>query len=207
MTGPVTLSIEQAIGLGHRLLVAQGVPEDIATDVARHVVESDRVGYASHGLSILPNYHRVLRQGLLVPDARPVLAKDAGPLLAYDGRHGYGQHVGKVVIDAAIARARALGMCVLTLRHSHHLGRMGHYGEQVAHAGLVLLAFTNVINRAPTVAPYGGAQARLTTNPLCFAGPLPGGRRPWSSTWPPAPLPPTRPGYWRPKACRRPKGR
>lgn len=33
----------------------------------------------------------------------------------------------------------------------------------------ILLAFANVVNRAPTVAPIGGAQARLTTNPLCFA--------------------------------------
>ena len=40
----------------------------------------------------------------------------------------------------------------------------------VAAQGLILLAFTNVINRAPTVAPFGGAQACMTTNPLCFAG-------------------------------------
>ena len=49
----------------------------------------------------------------------------------------------------------------------------------VAAQGLILLAFTNVINRAPTVAPFGGAQACMTTNPLCFAGPLPGGRPPF----------------------------
>ena len=36
-----------------------------------------------------------------------------------------------------------------------------------------------MINRAPTVAPFGGAQACMTTNPLCFAGPLPGGRPPF----------------------------
>ncbi|MEI2417792.1 Ldh family oxidoreductase [Orrella sp. JC864] len=178
MNEAVTLEIDQAIALGRQLLAAQGVPGDIAADVAQHLVESDRVGYASHGLSILPSYHRVLGKGLLAADGRPALLKDQGPLLAYDGRHGFGQHVGKVVVEAAIARAREQALCLLTLRHSHHLGRMGHYGEMAAQAGLVLLAFTNVINRAPTVAPYGGAQARLTTNPLCFAGPLPGGRAP-----------------------------
>ena len=36
----------------------------IARDVAEHLVESDRVGYTSHGLSILTNYRRVLSQGL-----------------------------------------------------------------------------------------------------------------------------------------------
>ena len=100
-------------------------------------------------------------------------------MLAYDGHNGLGQYVGKVVIEQAIERTQAHGQCILTLRRSHHLGRMGHYGEMVAAKGLILLAFTNVINRAPTVAPFGGARACLTTNPLCFAGPLPGGRPPF----------------------------
>ncbi len=159
--------------------MAQGVPEDIARDVAEHLVESDRVGYASHGLSILTNYRRVLSEGLARPDGRPELVNDRGAMLAYDGHNGLGQYVGKVVIEKAIERTQEHGQCILTLRHSHHLGRMGHFGEMVAAKGLILLAFTNVINRAPTVAPFGGAQACLTTNPLCFAGPLPGGRPPF----------------------------
>ena len=54
------ISIAQANEYGRRVLMAQGVPEDIARDVAEHLVESDRVGYTSHGLSILTNYRRVL---------------------------------------------------------------------------------------------------------------------------------------------------
>lgn len=173
------LSLAQANEYGRRVLMAQGVPEDIARDVAEHLVESDRVGYTSHGLSILTNYRRVLSEGLAQADGRPELVNDRGAMLAYDGHHGLGQYVGKVVIEKAIERTQEHGQCIVTLRHSHHLGRMGHFGEMVAAKGLILLAFTNVINRAPTVAPFGGAQACLTTNPLCFAGPLPGGRPPF----------------------------
>lgn len=173
------ISIAQANEYGRRVLMAQGVPEDIARDVAEHLVESDRVGYTSHGLSILTNYRRVLAEGLAQADGRPELLNDRGAMLAYDGHNGLGQYVGKVVIEQAIERTQAHGQCILTLRRSHHLGRMGHYGEMVAAKGLILLAFTNVINRAPTVAPFGGARACLTTNPLCFAGPLPGGRPPF----------------------------
>jgi L-lactate dehydrogenase len=154
------------------------VPADIADDIAAHLVESDRVGYASHGMSILPHYRRVLEAGQVVGDARPERIVDHGALIGYDGHNGFGQHVGKVVIEDAIARTQQNGQCIVTLRQSHHLGRMGHYGEMVAERGFVLLAFTNVTNRSPTVAPFGGADARLTTNPLCFAGPLPGGRPP-----------------------------
>lgn len=173
------VSIAQAHAYGQKILEAQGVPEDIARDVAEHLVESDRVGYTSHGLSILSNYRRVLADGLADPLGRPELTNDRGMFLAYDGHYGLGQHVGKVITEKAIERALEHGQCILTLRGSHHLGRMGHYGEMVASRGLILLAFANVVNRAPTVAPFGGAQACLTTNPMCFAGPLPDGRPPF----------------------------
>jgi len=173
------IDVAQGIEFGRRVLAALQVPDDIALDVAEHLVESDRVGYASHGLSILPTYRRVLRDGYVQADGRPTVLRDTGALLAFDGNNGFGQHVGKAVMQQSIERARQHGQCIVTLRRSHHLGRMGHYGEMAAQAGLVLLAFTNVINRAPTVAPYGGARASLTTNPLCFAGPLPAGRPPF----------------------------
>ncbi len=173
------IRIEDALAYGQAILSALDVPADIAFDVAEHLVESDRVGYTSHGLSILPNYARVLRAGNLRGDGRLQLLTDSGSLLAFDGDNGFGQHIGKMAMKAAIARCEETGSCILTLRRSHHLGRMGYYGEMAAHAGLILLAFTNVVNREPTVAPYGGARACMTTNPLCFAGPLPGGRPPF----------------------------
>ena len=72
------LSLAQANEYGRRVLMAQGVPEDIARDVAEHLVESDRVGYTSHGLSILTNYRRVLSEGLAQADGRPELVNDRG---------------------------------------------------------------------------------------------------------------------------------
>ncbi|MCP3705696.1 Ldh family oxidoreductase [Paraburkholderia sp. CNPSo 3274] len=173
------VKIDDARRFATAVLTNVSVPEDIAADVADHLIESDRVGYASHGLSILPNYKRVLAAGFVTADGRAERVVDRGSLIGYDGHSGFGQHVGKVVMEDAIARVREYGQCIVTLRHSHHLGRMGHYGEMIAAQGYVLLAFTNVVNRAPTVAPFGGREPRLTTNPLCFAGPLPGGRPPF----------------------------
>lgn len=172
------ISLPEAVSFGKRLLLAQGIPEDIAYDVAAHLVESDRVGYASHGLSILPTYRKVLQDKQVTPDGRPTVLTDHGNLLLYDGNRGFGQHVGKIVVEHAIARAFDKGVCILTLRNSHHLGRMGQYGEMAAAQGLVFMAFTNVTNRQPMVAPFGGTEPRLTTNPLCFAGPLPNNRPP-----------------------------
>ncbi|CAJ91814.1 L-lactate dehydrogenase [Cupriavidus necator] len=172
------ISLTSARQLARDILAAQQVPADIADDVAEHLVESDRCGYISHGLSILPNYRTALDGHSVNPQGRAKCVLDQGTLMVFDGDGGFGQHVGKSVMQAAIERVRQHGHCIVTLRRSHHLGRMGHYGEMAAAAGFVLLSFTNVINRAPVVAPFGGRVARLTTNPLCFAGPMPNGRPP-----------------------------
>ena len=172
------LPIPTARAFARDILTAQRVPADIADDVAEHLVESDRSGYVSHGISILPNYRRAIEGGSVDPAARAECVMDRDTLMVFDGHGGFGQHVGKTVMQQAIDRVRQHGHCIVTLRRSHHLGRMGHYGEMVAAAGLVLLSFTNVINRPPVVAPFGGRVPRLTPNPLCFAGPMPNGRPP-----------------------------
>lgn len=172
------ITLQDAHRLARQILVALGVPDDIADDVAEHLVESDRCGYVSHGLSMLPQYRASVEAGSVNPEGRASCAMDRGTLMVFDGNSGFGQHVGKRVMQAAIERTREHGHCIFTLRRSHHLGRMGYYGEMAAQARMVLLSFTNVINRPPAVAPYGGRVARLTTNPLCFAGPMPNGRPP-----------------------------
>ncbi|MFC4277329.1 Ldh family oxidoreductase [Achromobacter aloeverae] len=169
----------QALRLGQRILAAQGVPADIAAAVADHLVGADRAGYASHGLSILPTYCKALEAGLVNGDGRPERVQGKDALQAYDGHNGLGQYVGKAVFEQAIAHAGRHGQCIFTLRNTHHLGRLGHYGEMAVAAGLVLLAFTNVTNRKPTVAPFGGGAARMTTNPICIAVPLPDDRPPF----------------------------
>ena len=63
-------------------------------------------------------------------------------------------------------------MALLAIRNSFHLGRIGHYAEQCARGGFASIHFVNVIDHAPLQAPYGGAEARFSTNPFCAA--LPG---------------------------------
>ena len=59
----------------------------------------------------------------------------------------------------------------MTLRNTHHLGRIGTYGEQSIAAGMVSLHFVNVTDHPPLVAPFRGSDARFSTNPICLAMP------------------------------------
>jgi hydroxycarboxylate dehydrogenase B len=74
-------------------------------------------------------------------------------------------------VRRAIARARDTGACVLALRNSSHVGRIGTYAELAARAGMAFTAFVNVADGRDVQAPWACAEPRLGTNPFCAAVP------------------------------------
>src|SRR5690606_3334435 len=55
-------------------------------------------------------------------------------------------------------------------RNSHHIGRIGALSEAGAQAGMLVLAFVAVGIPGP-VAPLGGSEGRLGTNPISYGVP------------------------------------
>lgn len=141
---------------------------------ADHLVLANLSGHDSHGVGMVPRYILSARNGLLKTGDTLTTVVDAGALLTLDGGMGLGQVVGHDAMAIAIDRARQHGVTVLSLRNTHHLGRIGHWGEQAAAAGLVSMHYVNVIGRPALVAPWGGSRARFSTNPVCVAYPRPG---------------------------------
>lgn len=149
---------------------ASGSGADEADRLADHLVDADMCGHPSHGVGVLPIYFQNLERGLLHANVRPLVVRDSGPLLVFDGGFGYGQVVAGETTEAAIARARTTAVAVCGLRNCHHMGRIGAFGDQCAGAGLLSVHFVNVVSR-PMVAPFGAASARMGTNPICIALP------------------------------------
>ena len=143
--------------------------------IAEQLVEANLAGHDSHGVGSIPVYVRNVRSGDLPLNQALSVALDSGPLLLCDGNGGAGQVMGHDAIALAIDRAREQGACVLGLRNTHHLGRIGHWAAQCAAAGLVSIHFVNVIS-APAVAPFGGRAARIGTNPFAVGIPRAGQR-------------------------------
>lgn len=156
-----------------RILQAAGSLPGEARTVAANLVLANLSGHDSHGVGMLPRYVGAVREGGLVPNAEVKVVVDTGSLLALDGQRGFGQTVGEQAMRLAIARARQHGSCIMTLKHAHHLGRIGHWAEMAVAEGLVSLHFVNVEAR-PAVAPWGGADGRFGTNPCCIGIPIPG---------------------------------
>ncbi|MDP6953321.1 MAG: Ldh family oxidoreductase, partial [Alphaproteobacteria bacterium] len=146
-------------------------PEE-ARAIAENLVAANLAGHDSHGVGMVPLYVRNVGRGAVYANQHVGVLKDDGPVLQLDGNLGYGQVIGAEAMDLAIAKANESGVAIVALRNTHHLGRIGAWGEQCAEAGLVSIHYVNINGHKPLVAPFGGAEGRYATNPYCTA--LPG---------------------------------
>ena len=149
---------------------AVGCAPDEAGRIAHGLVEANLFGHDSHGVGLVPRYLDNLREGLAQAGRHVRVVHDGGALVGMDGDRGFGQVIGEEAMRVAIERATVHGVCVAGLANSHHLARIGRWAEQCADAGLASVHFVNVLS-TPLVAPWGGRDARLATNPFCVAVP------------------------------------
>lgn len=176
MTEAATFKVQAGAlrDLVRAVAAAAGSTPEEAEEVAAHLLEANLQGHDSHGIMLLPRYVDHVRQGKLHPNVTPKAIRQEASLALFDGGMGYGQRVGRIAMDWAVGAAHAHGHAVMGLRDVHHLGRIGTYGEQAAAAGMISVHFVNGVSGPPAVAPHGGSDARLSTNPVCIT--VPGAR-------------------------------
>ena len=147
-----------------------GVPREDAAIAAEVAVWAQLHGSESHGVVHLPLYVRGLIDRTI--KARPAVTTTQGlPCCAVmDADHGLGLVVSQRATDMAIAIAEQQGLGAVAIRNSSHFGAAGYYAERAAEKGLIGLAFTNAM---PAIAPTGGTEGLLGTNPIGAAFPIP----------------------------------
>lgn len=145
-----------------------------ARTVALRLVDSNLVGHDSHGVLRVAKYLEWVRDGTLRPNTPPTIVFDSDTIAIVDGNRGFGQVTGETATKLGIAKAKAKGIAMVGLRNCGHLGRLGDWAEMAAEAGQVSLHFLNT-SGAMRVAPFGGSDRRLSTNPMAIGVPVAGG--------------------------------
>jgi LDH2 family malate/lactate/ureidoglycolate dehydrogenase len=152
-----------------RAFQAVGIPADDAATVADLMVQADLSGSDGHGIFRLPQYVRRIRAGgiNLKPDIRVVREKDGMALV--DGDNGLGHLVMRFAAETAIVKAKRAGVAWVGVRGSNHAGAASIYASMpLAHdmIGLYL-----AVGSANHLAPWGGIELLLSTNPIAVAIP------------------------------------
>ena len=87
-----------------------------------------------------------------------------------DGNHHFGQVTATKALAIGIEGARRQGAFTVMIRNCNHVGRLGSYTEKAALQGIGALMTVNGPG-AGGVAPFGGIDRRLGTNPISIAAP------------------------------------
>jgi uncharacterized oxidoreductase len=157
--------------IGYQLFAAVGCPSESARAVVDHLVESSLYGHDSHGSIRIYEYIGQIQDGIFNPEGQPSIISDKPCAVVVDGGGAMGQIGATFATQLAIDRAKEHGVATATLRNCGHVGRVGAYPLQVARQGLIGLAFCNAGHLGRQIAPYGGLDGKLSTNPIAFAAP------------------------------------
>jgi LDH2 family malate/lactate/ureidoglycolate dehydrogenase len=125
-------------------------------------------GVYSHGVSLLPTYVRRLRKGLTNPRPQIRLVQERGATAVLDGDAGMGHVIGHAAMAAAMERARAFGIGLVSVRNSTHYGMAGYYAMLAL--GDMMIGYTTS-NATADMVPWQGADPVLANNPLAYAVP------------------------------------
>jgi L-2-hydroxycarboxylate dehydrogenase (NAD+) len=146
-----------------------GVPPEDAAVGADTLVQTDLRGVESHGVSnMLRNYVDLFRSGKLNPRPEWKILREFPGTATIDGDGGLGVIQGPRAMQLAIEKARTVGIGVVTMHNSGHLGAVGHHAMLAAQQDMVGVCMTAGHIRA---APTFGREARIGTNPISFAAP------------------------------------
>jgi len=148
-----------------RALAAAGASGSEATLLADVVIEAELRGRPTHGLNRLEGMLRWLRERT---PAAPRIEEERGAVVRVDGQDASGYLVGAFVAEQAVRVARREGYALVGARNARHTGMLGYYVGRAASEGVIALLFAHCM---PLVAPWGGAEPVLGTNPIAAAFP------------------------------------
>lgn len=169
MTNLCHLPIDQATQFIADVFISIGVPSADAKTVANLMVQSDLAGADGHGIFRLPAYVKRIKAGGINLHPHIRIERERGGTALIDGDNGLGHLVMNQVVELATIKSREHGVCWIGSHHGNHSGAASVYVRMLAERGLIGIYMA--VGNANHMAPWGGTDLLLSTNPIAIAVP------------------------------------
>ncbi len=173
MMEDVLFRFEELRDFVHRVWIKSGFSEDHAALATNNLLEADLRGIDSHGVARLQGYLNLIEVGRINPNPQFNLEAEALATATLDADAAVGLVSGSFATDIAIEKAKKCGLGMVVVNHSNHFGIAYSHLKKALAEGFIGISFTNA---SAFVAPAGGKERMLGTNPMCYAFPSPDGR-------------------------------
>ena len=157
--------------IGAALLKAAGASDEEADAVAVGCVNANLAGHDSHGVIAIPTYIDRVKAGHIVPGAKWTIVQETPTTTVIDGHWGFGFHVNAKAMALTVEKARTANVAACTVFRQSHVGRLAAYPMMAMREGMIGLATADSGRSPKHVAPFGGREPRLGTNPISIAVP------------------------------------
>ncbi|WP_376870598.1 Ldh family oxidoreductase [Albirhodobacter sp. R86504] len=171
MTDTVTLSVDALQQRLRRIFDLCGLRAEASDCLARVITAAERDNCKSHGIYRVEGCMRVIKAGKVEPLAVPEIFDAGKAVIEVDAKGGFSNPAFEAAKALLAARARETGLAALVIRDCLHFSALWQEVEALADDGLAALSMCPSYS---FVAPAGGKQGLLGTNPLAFGYPRAG---------------------------------
>jgi LDH2 family malate/lactate/ureidoglycolate dehydrogenase len=165
------LQADRPTKIGALLLQAAGASQEEAEAVAVGCVNANLAGHDSHGIIAIPTYIDRIKAGHILPGAKWTIVQESPATTVIDGHWGFGFHVNTKAMQLTIEKAKKSNVAACTVFRQSHVGRLAAYPLMAVKEGMIGLATADSGRSPKVVAPFGGREARIGTNPISIAVP------------------------------------
>ncbi len=163
------LSIADAEQFISGALQAEKVPASDANIIASLMVQSDLVGADGHGIFRLPAYLKRIRAGGVNLHPNIHIEREQGATALINGDNALGHLVMNRAVDLAIEKVKQHSVCWIGSHYGNHSGAASVYVRKLAEQGYIGIYMA--VGNANHMAPWGGIDLLLSTNPIAIAVP------------------------------------
>ncbi|HIN29386.1 TPA: Ldh family oxidoreductase [Candidatus Poribacteria bacterium] len=164
-------NVDQLESVGKCIFQAVGAIQKEAEIVAGLLANANLTGHDSHGVIRIPQYLGFIETGHIVLNNEIEILRQTKSSAVINGNWGFGQVIASKAINIAIEKAKSTSVSTVTVQSCNHVGRLADYAQIAADQNLIAMLTVNNHGAGTRVAPWGGSEGRLSTNPICFAIP------------------------------------
>jgi len=164
------LTVSQARELAEAVVRKLSYTPEESAIIAEHVIDAGLCGYEYSGLPKLLDAIESKRND--IPRTPMKVIKETPVSIVFDGGNNIGMLAIQRLGEAVRAKASVTGFAIGGVQNSWMSGRGAHYVEKLVNADLVTI---HTVSSQSYVAPLGGIESLLGTNPLTIGLPTANG--------------------------------
>lgn len=168
----ISVPVESVRDLLTRLFVSKSLFRFDAETLAQRLIDADLRGQHFYGAASALRLLEAIAAGDIDPRGRVLTVHETPAITVLDGSRAAGPIAATKGMQAAIAKAKAVGVGTAVVGNSQTLGAASIFALLAAREGLI--GFVTSSSGGATVAAAGSNQPAVGNHPLAWAVPIPG---------------------------------